>query len=121
MPRRREKVAPTVDEIMAYDNVPYAIAAAFIGWSDISVRNALQQGRAPFGCAAQNPETKTWSYNVSPGLLVKYKNGDLPAWSLNDVVKLAMTGINDVLQMQKEAAAALLVGYAGTERKPYAG
>lgn len=121
MPRRSTRKAPIVEEIMSYDNVPFAVAASFIGWSDVSIRNALQQGRAPFGCAAQNEATGTWSYNISPGLLVKYKNGELPAWSLNDVVKLAMTGINDVLQMQKEAAAALLVGHSGPSRQPYGG
>ena len=76
---------PTEEAILAYNNVPIELAAKFIGWSDITIRYALQEERAPFGMAAQNPKTGTWSYNISPGLLLKYKNGELPAWKLKEL------------------------------------
>jgi len=109
MARKRTKVAVPDEEILTYDNVPYEIAATYIGWSDVSIRNALKQGRAPFGCAAQNPETKTWSYNISPGLLVNYKRGTLPAWRLNDVINMAADGIQQLLDTRLAAMA--LTGY----------
>ena len=84
------------------------MAARYIGWSDASVRYALQQGRAPFGCAAQNEETGTWSYNISPGLLVKYKHGDLQSWRLRDVIDMAADGIQQVLDTRLAVAAKLM-------------
>lgn len=85
MPRRVTADVPTEEAILAYNNVPIELAAKFIGWSDITIRYALQEERAPFGMAAQNPKTGTWSYNISPGLLLKYKSGELPAWKLKDL------------------------------------
>lgn len=85
MPRRVTADVPTEKDILAYNNVPIELAAKFIGWSDITIRYALQEERAPFGMAAQNPKTGTWSYNISPGLLLKYKNGELPAWKLKEL------------------------------------
>lgn len=110
MPKRSGRPAPSEEEIRAHSNVPYELAARYIGWSDISVRYALQQGRAPFGCAAQNPETGTWSYNISPGLLIRYKAGDLPYYRLNDIINLAAEGTQKVLDMRLAAAAKLLQG-----------
>lgn len=85
MPRRVTADVPTEEAILAYNNVPIELAAKFIGWSDITIRYALQEERAPFGMAAQNPKTGTWSYNISPGLLLKYKSGELPAWKLKEL------------------------------------
>lgn len=113
MARRSTKPVPTREEILSYDNVPYQTAAKFIGWSDVTIRYALQQGRAPFGCAAQNPETGTWAYNVSPGALVKYKDGSLPAWRLNDVINMVKDGVQDILDTQMDAAAAMLIEMKG--------
>ena len=64
------------------------MAAKFIGWSDVTIRYALQEERAPFGIAAQNPKTGTWAYNISPGLLIKYKNGELQAYKLKDLSQM---------------------------------
>ena len=64
------------------------LAAKFIGWSDVTIRYALQEERAPFGIAAQNPKTGTWAYNISPGLLIKYKNGELQAYKLKDLSQM---------------------------------
>lgn len=106
MARKTKAQPPTDEEILAYNNVPVYIAAKYIGWSSCNVVRALQQERAPFGVAAKTSET-TWTYNISPGLLVKYKNGDLQAWRLNEVLKLATDAIEQILDSRMEIAAGL--------------
>lgn len=100
---------PSDEEIMSYANVPYPLAAKYIGWSDITVRYALQEERCPFGCAAQNPKTGTWSYNISPGLLVKYKRGELPVTKFNDLVAMLADQIDRVVNIRLETARAALM------------
>ena len=85
---KRSKNPPKDEEILSYDNVPLETAAKYIGWSSVTVRYALQEERAPFGCAARNPSTGTWSYNISPGLLLKYKRGEMPVCKLRDLTAL---------------------------------
>lgn len=109
MSRRITKDTPTDQDILSYNNVPVEVAAKYIGWSSCNVVRALQQERAPFGMAARTSES-TWTYNISPGLLVKYKAGELQAWRLNDVIKLAADGIQQLLDSKMEAAAALMLG-----------
>jgi len=77
---------PTDAEILSYNSVPVDVAAKYIGWSPCNVVFALQQERAPFGIAARTG--CAWTYNISPGLLVKYKRGELQAWRLNEFLKL---------------------------------
>ena len=103
---------PTDAEILQYKNVPVDVAARYIGWSSVTITNALKQERAPFGFASQNPNTGSFSYKISPGLLVKYKNGDLPTYKLKEVIKLAADGVEEVLNarmdgLQKLISAAL--------------
>ena len=76
---------PTDEEILSYNSVPMGVAAKYIGWSSCNIVLALQQERAPFGIAARTGST--WTYNISPGLLVKYKRGELEAWRLHDFLK----------------------------------
>ena len=102
MPRRVTADVPTEEAILAYNNVPIELAAKFIGWSDITIRYALQEERAPFGMAAQNPKTGTWSYNISPGLLLKYKSGELPAWKLKELSAM----LADMKRLPDEAGGA---------------
>ncbi|MCI2106834.1 MAG: hypothetical protein LKK00_09000 [Intestinimonas sp.] len=97
MPRKRTAIPPTDDEIMAYSNVPVELAAPYIGWSTASIYYALQEERAPFGIAAKNNGTETWSYNISPGLLVKYKHGELPAYKLHEIINLAAEGVDRII------------------------
>ena len=75
----------TDEEIMAYDNVPIDVAARYIGWSSPTIYRALREERAPFGFAVCSEETGTWTYNISTGLLVKYKRGDLPTYRLREL------------------------------------
>lgn len=79
----------TDEEIMAYDNVPIDVAARYIGWSSPTIYRALREERAPFGFAVCSGEAGTWTYNISPGLLVKYKRGDLPMGIASLVVIIA--------------------------------
>lgn len=70
----------TDERILSYDNVPINIAAQYLGASQQFVRVLLQRERAPIGTAVQISGTK-WTYHVSPGLLVEYKNGkQLQSW-----------------------------------------
>ena len=104
MARKPTDKTPTDEEIMSYCNVPFDVAAKYIGWSGVTVRYALQQERAPFGLAAQNPKTGSWSYNISPGLLVAYKRGELQAWKLTELIKLVADGFIQALEEQMSAA-----------------
>lgn len=86
---------PDDEDILRCDNVPVELAARYIAWSTSTVYRALQEGRAPFGFAVQCKGH--WAYNISPGLLVKYKNGDLPTYRLKEVQELAAEGIERIL------------------------
>lgn len=119
MPRKTTAETPTDEEILAYNNVPADVAAQYIGWSTCNIYRALQQERAPFGMAARTSETK-WTYNISPGLLVKYKAGEIQAYKLNEVIKLAADGIEEILD-EKLAMVASLVHRPDTKRGGRAG
>lgn len=99
---------PSDADIKQYCNVPVDVAARYIGWSSVTITNALKQERAPFGFASQNPETGSFSYNISPGLLVKYKNGELPTYRLKEVIKLAADGVEEVLNTRMDGLQKLL-------------
>ena len=119
MSRKIKDNTPTDVEIMSYTNVPVEVAAKYIGWSSCNVAYALQQERAPFGIAAQTGESRTtglptYTYNISPGLLVKYKRGELQAWRLNEVLKLAADGYQKIIDAHLEAAAGAMT--AGVRR-----
>lgn len=81
-PRIHERVPITDADILAYDNVPVPIAAQYIGWSANKLYYALQDHQVPFGFVAEQESAKracgaSWTYNISPGLLVAYKRGTL--------------------------------------------
>lgn len=107
MARKKTMQTPDDEEILAYNNVPADVAAKYIGWSTCNIYRALQQERAPFGMAAKTSDT-TWTYNISPGLLVKYKNGELQSWRLNEVIQLAADGVQKVINDRLAAIAALV-------------
>ena len=106
MSRKVTALTPDDEEILSYNNVPVDVAAKYIGWSSCNIYWALQQERAPFGFAAQTGESKngrpTFTYNISPGMLVKYKHGELQTWKLNEVIKLAADGIQELLDSRME-------------------
>lgn len=106
--KKTTRPAPTPEEILTYDNVLPEVAARFIGWSSTTICRALQQERAPFGMATINPETNTWAYNISPGLLIKYKNGELPTYRLKEVINLASEGVEQVINQKLSGLQKLL-------------
>lgn len=102
MPRKTTAQTPTDEEIMGYTNVPVDVAAKYIGWSSCNVAYALQQERAPFGCAAKTgigaSGFPTYTYNISPGLLVGYKHGTIQAWHLGELIKLFESRVAGLLE-----------------------
>lgn len=100
MSRKRTSIPPSDVEVLSQSNVPVEMAARYIGWSTTTICYALQEGRAPFGFSSKNPNTGTYTYNISPGLLIKYKNGDLPTYRLEEVINLAADGVERVIEMK---------------------
>lgn len=122
MPRISDSTTPTEQDILSYNNVPLEVAAQFIGWSSSTITKALIQERAPFGVAVQTGVNEksgrpSYAYNISPGLLVKYKNGELPTWRLNEVLKLAADGIEEILDRRMGAVAELFTSRPERKRR----
>lgn len=100
MPRKRinEPVIVTDEQILAYDNVPVPIAARYIGWTPNKLYYALQDHQVPFGFVAERESEKracgaSWTYNISPGLLVAYKRGTLVTIPRADLVRLVQDAV----------------------------
>lgn len=115
MPKRVKHEVPSDETILGYDNVPLDVAARYIGWSSCNVAYALQQERAPYGCAAQTGVSQTtgrptYSYNISPGLLVAYKHGTIQAWRLGELVRLFEDRVGLLVDARLDAAAELVRG-----------
>lgn len=102
MPKRVEKVIPTDREIMSYRNVPVEVAARYLGMSTTTIKNALQQERAPFGFASQNPEKGSFTYQISPDRLIRYQSGELPMYRINEIMEMAAAGVEDILNQRLE-------------------
>lgn len=64
------------EEILSCDNVPVETAAAYLGKTPEFLRCAMKSQRCPFGVGVRMPGGQ-WSYSVSPGMLVAYKNGGM--------------------------------------------
>ena len=79
MARNTTANTPTDEDIRSYNNVPIDVAA--------------------FGCAAQTGE-ETYTYNISPGLLIAYKRGDLEAWKLGKLLKMLRQEINEIIDQR---------------------
>lgn len=104
MPKR----IPTDAEILAYNNVPVAVAAAYLGCGPVVVQSALKQRCAPYGYAVENKDTHTWKYQVSPGALVKFKNGDLHEFPLDELVGQIANKIDTIVSLRTRAAVKVL-------------
>lgn len=97
--KNRERVPITDADILAYDNVPVPIAAQYIGWNANKLYYALQDRQVPFGFVAERESTAracgaSWTYNISPGLLVAYKRGTLVTIPRGDLAAI----IRDVMR-----------------------
>lgn len=96
--KNRERAPITDADILAYDNVPVPIAAQYIGWNANKLYYALQDHQVPFGFVAERESTAracgaSWTYNISPGLLVAYKRGTLVTVPRGDLAAI----IRDVM------------------------
>lgn len=101
MPRKRinEPVVVTDEQILAYDNVPVPIAAQYIGWTPNKLYYALQDHQVPFGFVTERESEKracgaSWTYNISPGLLVAYKRGTLTVIPRADLIRLVQDAVS---------------------------
>lgn len=91
-----EKRIPTDAEIMKFRNVPVEVAAAYIGWTPQAIRWSLCEGRASFGTAVQGKSS--WTFHISPGALMKYQHGDLPAVpSIKELQTIMADGVTDLV------------------------
>ena len=96
--KTRERGPITDADILAYDNVPVPIAAQYIGWNANKLYYALQDHQVPFGFVAERESSAracgaSWTYNISPGLLVAYKRGTLvtiPRGDLSAIIRDVM-------------------------------
>lgn len=97
--KNRERAPITDADILAYDNVPVPIAAQYIGWQPNKLYYALQDHQVPFGFVAERESSAracgaSWTYNISPGLLVAYKRGTLVTVPRGDLAAI----IRDVMR-----------------------
>lgn len=65
----------TDQDILQYDNVPVDIASKYLDTSGQYIRVGLQRGRLPFGSAVDMGGKGKYTYQISPGALVNWKNG----------------------------------------------
>ena len=64
------------DDIRAYDNVPLAVAADYLGIYHDRLRNAIKSGKMPFVGVSVDGEKSM--FIISPGGLIGWKNGTIP-------------------------------------------
>lgn len=106
MARKCLKRNVTEEQIRDFDNVPVEIAAAFIGMGPASLRNAMQDHDCPFGFVSVRDSATTYcgerfTYNISPGLLIAYKNGTLQCMRTNDFMRMLKDAVEE-LKFQAE-------------------
>lgn len=68
----------TNEELMAHRKIGPETAAEYLqdGTTAQEIRVLAQKGLSPF-CTAHQPTGRRWVYRVNPGLLMKYKAGEL--------------------------------------------
>ena len=95
-PHTRERPSvPTDAEILAYDNVPVAVAARYLDWTESTVRLALREGRASFGIAVKD---NALTYKISPGGLVKYKREGIPCFDYETIRAMIQGTVTKAVQ-----------------------
>lgn len=65
-------------ELMAHKRITPEIAAKYLqdGTTANEIRVKARYGLIPY-CSAEQPSGKRWVYRVNPGLLMKFKAGEL--------------------------------------------
>lgn len=102
---------PTEEEILSYRNVPANVAALFLGWPRNALCTALQDGRAPFGIAVHGKAN--WTYQISPGALVKYQREGLNTFGLKELQQTMADGIEQILSAKLVALNQVLEAVSG--------
>lgn len=84
------------EQILAYDNVPVVVASKYLGVAPMFIRMGLRNNRLPFGSAVQTSgkEDGQWSYQISPGALINWKEGK----SLQDWISENKTYLKTLLE-----------------------
>lgn len=95
-------------EIWSKKNVPVALAAQYLGMSSDTIYAGLQEERIPFGFGIYRKATETWTYHISPGALVKYRNGELPAYRLKEVQQMFADGAESLINAKMSALSQVL-------------
>jgi hypothetical protein len=109
MAKIKDSRTPTDEEIFLYDNVPVTVAAAYLGCGVPSLREALQQGKAPFGYAVRSgTDGGKWMPQISPGQLVAFKTGTLPVVDESKIVSMLTEAVEKVLDLRSKAALEVL-------------
>lgn len=98
----------TDEEIMAYDNVPIDVAARYIGWSSPTIYRALREERAPLWPCRLQRRDRDVDVQHSPGLLVKYKRGDLPTYRLRELEEVMVRHVQEALDLRLAGVSALM-------------
>lgn len=73
--KKNKKQVPTDEEILSYDDVPVDIAGLYLGKNAQYIRRGLIAQRFPFGSAVDVGGKGKYTYQISPGALVNWKNG----------------------------------------------
>ena len=65
-------------ELMAHERIGPDVAAKYLqnGTTAQEIRVKAQHGKCPF-CTAHQPTGRRWVYRVNPGLLIRFKSGEL--------------------------------------------
>lgn len=100
-------------EIWSKKNVPVALAAQYLGMSSDTIYAGLQDERMPFGFGVYKKATETWTYHISPGALVKYRNGELPAYRLREVQKIFVEGAEQLLNTKLQGLSQIVAKVCG--------
>lgn len=68
----------TEQELLSHKRITPEIAAKYLqdGTTAHEIRIKARNGTCPY-CSAEQPSGKRWVYRVNPGLLMKFKAGEL--------------------------------------------
>lgn len=65
-------------ELLSHEKIGPEVAAKYLqnGTTAQEIRIKAQKGKCPF-CTAEQPTGRRWVYRINPGLLIRYKSGEL--------------------------------------------
>lgn len=65
-------------ELLSHEKIGPDVAAKYLqnGTTAQEIRVKAQNGKCPF-CTAEQPTGRRWVYRINPGLLIRFKSGEL--------------------------------------------